>query len=57
MQVFIARENIRRFEDKLSTCSDPEQRETLSRLLEVERQRLAETLADKVATERAKRSG
>jgi hypothetical protein len=55
MQEFIARENIRRFEAKLSACSDPEQRETLSRLLEIERRRLAEALAEKVTTEKTKR--
>jgi rubrerythrin len=44
---FIARENIRRFEAQLAACTDPEQRKTLSRLLETERQHLAEALADK----------
>lgn len=33
MQEFIARENIKRFEAQLTTCSDPEQRETLTQLL------------------------
>lgn len=47
MQEFIARENIRRFEAQLAACTDPEQRKTLSRLLETERQHLAEALADK----------
>jgi hypothetical protein len=55
MQVFIARENIRRFEAKLSACSDPEQRETLSRLLEAERRRLAEALAEKGTTQKSRR--
>lgn len=47
VQEFIARENIRRFEAQLAACTDPEQRKTLSRLLETERQHLAEALADK----------
>lgn len=47
MQEFIARENIRRFEQQLETCSDPEQRKTLCRLLETERERLAEALVNK----------
>ena len=44
---FVARENIRRFEEQLAACTDPEQRKTLSRLLETERHYLAEALADK----------
>lgn len=40
MQEFIARENIRRFQAQLDACTDPEQRQTLSQLLETERQRL-----------------
>jgi hypothetical protein len=47
MQEFIARENIRRFEAQLAECSDAEQRETLSRLLQAERQHLAEALSAK----------
>ena len=47
MQEFIARENIRRFEAQLAACTDPEKRKTLSRLLDAERQRLAEALAGK----------
>lgn len=47
MQEFIARENIRRFEAKLAACTDAEQRKTLSRLLEAERQHLAEAVANK----------
>ena len=47
MQEFIARENIRRFEAQLADCTDPQQRETLSHLLETERQRLTEALAHK----------
>lgn len=46
---FIARENIRRFEAQLQTCTDPEQRKTLERLLEDEHRRLqtaCETEAD-----------
>jgi len=39
---FIARENIRRFETRLAACTDPEQRETLERLLGAERRRLKE---------------
>lgn len=49
MQEFIARENIRRFEAQLAACTDPEQRKTLSRLLEAERAHLHEALADKQA--------
>lgn len=49
MQEFVARENIRRFEAQLETCTDPEQRKTLSRLLDAERQRLDEALAQKQA--------
>lgn len=40
MEEFVARENIRRFEARLAACADPVQRETLTRLLEAERQRL-----------------
>lgn len=47
VQKFIARENIRRFEAQLAACTDPEQRKTLLRLLEAERQHLAEALSDK----------
>ena len=50
MQEFIARENIRRFEAQLADCTDPQQRETLSLLLETERRRLTEALAHKHAT-------
>ena len=45
MLEFIARENIRRFEEKLAACTDPEQRATITRLLEAERARLAEVVA------------
>lgn len=48
MEEFIARENIRRFEVQLAACTDPGQRETLSRLLEAERQHL-DSLAEKRA--------
>ena len=47
MQEFIARENIRRFEAQLRTCTDSQQREILSRLLEAERLRLDEALTEK----------
>lgn len=47
MQEFIARENIRRFEAQLAACSDTEQKKVLSRLLEAERQHLAEALEGK----------
>ena len=40
MKEFVARENIKRFEAQLAACADPQQRETLSRLLEAERQQL-----------------
>jgi rubrerythrin len=50
MQEFIARENIRRFEGQLAACTDPQQRETLARLLEAERQHLAQFLAEKRAS-------
>ena len=49
MQEFIARENIRRFEAQLAACTDPERRETLSRLIEAEQQRLAQELGEKKA--------
>ena len=49
MQEFIARENIRRFEAQLAACTDPQQRAVLVRLLDTERQHLAEALADKRA--------
>lgn len=49
VQEFIARENIRRFEAQLAHCTDPEQRKTLSRLLEEERQHLAAALAGRAA--------
>jgi len=47
VQEFIARENIRRYEAQLASCADPERQKTLMRLLEAERQHLAEALADK----------
>ena len=47
MKEFIARENIRRFEAQLAECTDREQQEMLSHLLETERQHLAEALASK----------
>ena len=49
MQEFIARENIRRFEAQLAASTEPEQRKTLSSLLEAERRRLSEALAEKRA--------
>jgi rubrerythrin len=50
MQEFIARENIRRFEAQLAACTDPEQRKTLTQLLEAEKQQLAEAMNVKRAT-------
>ena len=47
MHEFIARENIRRFEEQLAACSDPAQRKMLQQLLETERQRLRQALAKK----------
>ena len=47
MQEFIARENIRRFEAQLDACTDPEQRETLSRLLDLEREHLKDARDEK----------
>jgi hypothetical protein len=47
VQEFIARENIKRFEAQLTVCTDPEQRETLTRLLEQAHQQLAEAKAVK----------
>ena len=41
VEEFIARENIRRFEAQLDSCTDPEQRKTLLQLLETERRRLS----------------
>jgi rubrerythrin len=46
MQAFIARENIRRFQAQLEACTDPQQRNTLERLLEQEKKRLNEALAE-----------
>lgn len=45
----VARENIRRFEAQLAACTDPDKRKTLSLLLDAERQRLTQTLAEKQA--------
>ena len=42
---FIARENIKRFEAQLTSCTDAEQRETLTRLLEQASRELAEAEA------------
>lgn len=42
MEEFVARENIRRFEAKLSVCADEMQRATLAKLLKEERRRLKE---------------
>lgn len=47
MQDFIARENIKRFEAQLADCSDPDQRNTLMRLLDTERRHLANALSEK----------
>ena len=47
MQEFIARENIKRFVAQLSACTDPQQRETLQRLLDAERQHLKEACLEK----------
>lgn len=44
---FIARENIRRFEEQLAACADPKQRKILTNLLESERLRLSQALAEK----------
>ena len=48
VQEFIARENIRRFEAQLSACTDPQQRETLQRLLDAERQYLKNACPEKI---------
>lgn len=42
MEEFVARENIRRFQAQLDSCTDPDQRATLLKLLEAERHRLTE---------------
>ena len=47
MQDFIARENIKRFEAQLAECTDPAQRETLTRLLDEAFRELAEAQAAK----------
>ncbi len=47
MEEFVARENIRRFEAQLDSCTDPDRRDTLLQLLESERQRLADAQAKK----------
>ena len=46
MKEFVARENIKRFEAQLAACADPQQRETLSRLLQDEKQRLKDARAE-----------
>lgn len=48
MQEFIARENIRRFQAQLDACTDPEQRNTLSGLLEAERKHLDDAQEEKL---------
>ncbi len=48
MKEFVARENIKRFEAQLVACTDQQQRETLARLLEVERQQLKDARAEKM---------
>jgi hypothetical protein len=40
MQEFIARENVRRFKAQLQACTDDRQRNTISKLLEVEERHL-----------------
>lgn len=50
VQEYIARENIRRFEEKLESCTDPEQRKILERLLADEQGRLKEARVEKDAT-------
>lgn len=47
MEEFVARENIKRFEAQLANCTDPEQRDILSRLLEEARHRLSEAAESK----------
>ena len=47
VQEFIARENIKRFEAQLAECTDPAQRETLTRLLDEAFRELAEAQAAK----------
>ena len=47
MEAFVARENIKRFEAQLAICTDSQQRETISRLLEQARVQLAEAEAQK----------
>ena len=46
MKEFVARENIKRFEARLAACTDPAQREILSRLLDEEQQRLKDARAE-----------
>ena len=48
MKEFVARENIKRFEGRLAACTDPAQREILSRLLDAEQQRLKDARAEKL---------
>jgi len=47
VEEFVARENIKRFEAQLANCTDPEQRDTLSRLLEEARHRLSDAVESK----------
>jgi len=47
MQEFIARANIKRFEEQLLASTDPVQLKMLASLLDVERQRLAAALSEK----------
>jgi hypothetical protein len=50
VQEFIARENIKRFEARLATCTDAEQRLTLTRLLEEAHRQLVESEATKASS-------
>ncbi|HLO19290.1 MAG TPA: hypothetical protein VK192_02210 [Sphingomicrobium sp.] len=54
MEEFIARENIRRFQEQLDLCTDPEQRITLTKLLEAEKHQLEDAVRAKQARELAK---
>jgi hypothetical protein len=46
-KAFLARENVKRFEAQLTSCTDPKQRETVTRLLEQALRELAEAKAVK----------
>jgi hypothetical protein len=53
VEKFIARENIRRFEEQLAACADEADRAVLLKLLETERRRLHELEAQSAISAKA----